>query len=136
MAGQALTPASAWAIHEGDCIDVMRTLAAESIDAVITSPPYAMQRKATYGGVPEADYPEWTVAWMREVRRVLKPDGSAVINISPHKVAGGLSDYVLRTRLALRDAGWTEIDEIVWHKTNAMPTGSPRRPKRTWESLL
>jgi site-specific DNA-methyltransferase (adenine-specific) len=127
--------AAVWAIHEGDCIDVMRTLAPESIDAVITSPPYAMQRKATYGGVPEADYPAWTVAWMREVRRVLKPDGSAVINISPHKIDGGLSDYVLRTRLALRSE-WTEIDEIVWHKTNAMPTGSPRRPKRTWESLL
>lgn len=127
---------SVWAIHEGDCIDVMRTLAPESIDAVITSPPYAMQRKATYGGVSEADYPEWTVAWMREARRTLKPDGSAIINISPHVKDGQLSDYVLRTRLALRGDGWVELGELVWHKTTAMPTGSPRRPRRAWESLL
>jgi site-specific DNA-methyltransferase (adenine-specific) len=125
-----------WSILEGDCIDVMRTLPSESVDAVITSPPYAMQRKATYGGVPESEYPAWTVAWMTEARRLLKPDGSVIINIAPHVRGGVLSDYVLRTRLALRDNGWAELDELVWHKTNAMPTGSPRRPRRSWESLL
>ena len=123
-------------LHVGDCVDVLRTLPAESVDAVVTSPPYAMQRKSTYGGIPEKDYPDWTVAWMNEVRRVLKDDGSVIINISPHKVNGGLSDYVLRTRLALRDVGWTEIDELIWDKPNPMPTGSPRRPRRSWESLL
>lgn len=124
-----------WAIHEGDCVDVMRTLAAESIDAVITSPPYAMQRKDTYGGVPEADYPAWTVAWMSEARRILKPDGNVVINIRPHVRNGQISDYTLRTRLALREAGWCEVDELIWHKPAAMPTGSPRKPRRSWESL-
>lgn len=123
-------------LHHGDCIEVMRTLPAESVDAIITSPPYAMQRKTTYGGIPEADYPAWTVAWMTEARRLLKPDGSVIINISPHKTKGGLSDYVLRTRLAIRAVGWAEIDEIVWHKKDAMPTGSPNRPRRSWESLL
>jgi site-specific DNA-methyltransferase (adenine-specific) len=127
---------SVWAIHEGDCIDVMRTLAPESIDAVITSPPYAMQRKTTYGGVPEADYPEWTVAWMREVRRVLKPDGNVVINIRPHKADGVLADYVLRSRLALREDGWAELDELIWHKPDAMPTAPANRPRRAWEHLL
>lgn len=126
---------SVWAIHEGDCIDVMRTLAPESIDAVITSPPYAMQRKATYGGIPEVDYPEWTVAWMSEVRRVLKPDGNVVINIRPHINAGQLADYTLRTRLALREDGWNEVEELIWHKTNPMPTGSRVKPRRSWESL-
>lgn len=124
-----------WAIHEGDCIEVMRRMAPESIDAIITSPPYAMQRKATYGGVPEADYPAWTVAWMNEARRLLKPDGSVVINIRPHIKNGQISDYTLRTRLALRDAGWAEVDEMIWHKRTAMPTGSPRKPRRSWESL-
>ena len=123
-------------LRHGDCIDVLRTLPAGSVDSVVTSPPYAMQRKSTYGGVPEKDYPEWTVAWMREVWRVLKDDGSVIINISPHIKNGELSDYVLRTRLALREDGWTELDELVWHKTDAMPTGSPSRPRRSWESLL
>ena len=126
---------SVWAIHHGDCIDVMRTLAAESVDAVITSPPYAMQRKATYGGIPEVDYPEWTVAWMREVRRVLRPDGNVVINIRPHVKNGQISDYTLRTRLALRDDGWNEVEELIWHKKGGAPLGAVKRPRRSWESL-
>jgi DNA modification methylase len=124
-----------WSILEGDCIEVMRDLPAESVDAIFTSPPYAMQRKATYGGVPESEYPAWTVAWMREARRLLKPDGSVIINIRPHIRNGQISDYTLRTRLALREDGWCEVDELIWHKIDAMPTGSPRKPRRSWESL-
>lgn len=123
-------------LYVGDCIDVMRSLPAGSVDAIVTSPPYAMQRGSTYGGVPEADYPEWTVAWMEEARRVLTDDGSAIINISPHVKNGELSDYVLRTRLALREDGWTELAELIWHKTTAMPVGNINRPRRHWESLL
>lgn len=124
-----------WEILEGDCIDVMRTLPAESVDAVITSPPYAEQRKATYGGVPEADYPAWTVAWMTEARRLLKPNGSVVINIRPHVRNGQISDYTLRTRLALREAGWAEIEELIWDKKGGAPVGHVGRPRRSWESL-
>ena len=127
---------SVWEILHGDCIEVMRSLPAESVDALITSPPYAMQRKDTYGGVPEAEYPAWTVAWMAEARRVLKADGSAVINIRPHVRNGQISDYVLRTRLALRADGWAEVEELIWHKSGAMPVGSVQRPRRSWESLL
>lgn len=123
-------------LHHGDCLDVMRSLPNDSVDALITSPPYAMQRKASYGGVPEREYPAWTVAWMTEAKRLLKPDGSAIINISPHMSGGQISDYVLRTRLALRDSGWLELDELIWHKTNAMPVGHVGRPRRSWESLL
>jgi DNA modification methylase len=125
----------AWSILDGDCIDVMRTLPAESVDALITSPPYAMQRKATYGGVPESEYPAWTVAWMTEARRLLKPDGSAVINIRPHVKNGQISDYTLRTRLALREAGWAEVEELIWHKKGGAPLGHVQRPRRSWESL-
>lgn len=66
---------------------------------------------------------------------MLKPTGSVLINISPHKRGGQLSDYVLRTRLSLRDAGWFELAELVWHKPNAMPTGARNRPRRSWESV-
>ena len=123
-------------LYVGDCIDVLKTLPDSSVDSVVTSPPYAMQRASTYGGIPEKDYPEWTVAWMQEVWRVLKDDGSVIINISPHVKNGELSDYVLRTRLALREAGWTELGELIWHKTKAMPVGNVKRPRRHWESLL
>ena len=123
-------------LRHGDCIDVLRTLPAGSVDSVVTSPPYAMQRKSTYGGIPEKDYPEWAVAWMQEVWRVLKDDGSVIINIRPHIKNGQISDYVLRTRLSLREAGWCELEELIWNKKGGAPLGSTRRPRRSWESLL
>jgi DNA modification methylase len=123
-------------LYHGDCIEVMASLPAESVDAIITSPPYAEQRKSTYGGIPVDEYPAWTVTWMTEAKRLLKPDGSVILNISPFKTGGQLSDYVLRTRLAIRESGWAEIEELVWHKPNAMPGGKPDRPRRVWESLL
>ena len=123
-------------LYHGDCIEVMQSLPDESVDAVITSPPYAMQRRATYGGVKEDDYPAWTVAWMSEVWRVLTPDGSAIINIRPHIRDGQISDYVLRTRLALREDGWFELEELIWHKKGGAPMGAVKRPRRSWESLL
>lgn len=123
-------------LYVGDCADVMAALPAESVDAIVTSPPYAMQRKSTYGGIPETEYPAWAVAWMNEARRILKPDGSVIINIRPHIKNGVISDYVLRTRLALRDDGWAELEELIWHKKGSAPLGSTKRPRRSYESLL
>lgn len=123
-------------VYNCDVLDALPTLPAGSIDAAVTSPPYAMQRASTYGGVPEKDYPDWTVAWMNALKPALKDDGSVIINIRPHIKNGQISDYVLRTRLALRDAGWCELEELIWHKKGGAPLGSTRRPRRSWESLL
>src|SRR5699024_7759567 len=123
-------------LYHGDCMDVMASLPAESVDAIVTSPPYAMQRRSTYGGIPESEYPAWAVAWMAEARRILKPDGSVIINIRPHIKNGVISDYVLRTRLALRGDGWAELEELIWHKKDGAPMGSTSRPRRSYEHLL
>jgi site-specific DNA-methyltransferase (adenine-specific) len=120
----------------GDCLTVMPTLAAGSVAAVVTSPPYAEQRARFYGGIPEADYPAWTVAWMAAVRRLLVPHGSVLLNIREHIRDGQMSDYVHRTRLALRADGWIECDELIWVKTGAPPVGHPGRPRRSWERIL
>jgi site-specific DNA-methyltransferase (adenine-specific) len=123
-------------VYHGDCREVLATLPGKSIDAVVTSPPYAEQRKSTYGGVPESEFPAWTVRWMDPLRRVLKPAGSVMIVIRPHIRDGVLSDYILRTRLAVRDAGWAELDELIWFKRDAPPLGRVGRPRRAWESIL
>jgi hypothetical protein len=47
-----------------------------------------------------------------------------------------VSDYVLRTRLALRDDDWKENEELIWLKPDAPPLGSKQRPRRTWEQVL
>ena len=66
-----------WTLYQGDCLDILPTLT--GVDAVVTSPPYAEQRKKLYGGVPEADYPQWTVAWLDALRPALSPSGSVLI---------------------------------------------------------
>ena len=66
----------------------------------------------------------------------MTPDGSVFLVIRPHVRDGVLSDYVLRTRLALREADWHECEELIWLKPDAPPLGSLKRPRRTWESIL
>ena len=127
---------SSYELFHGDCLDILPTLAAGSVDAVITSPPYAMQRKKQYGGIPEALYPDWTVAWLGRAKHCLKPSGSVFINIREHVKNGVISDYVHKMRLLVRDAGWYECDELIWIKPDAPPVGHPKRPRRSWERVL
>jgi site-specific DNA-methyltransferase (adenine-specific) len=123
-------------VLHGDCLDVIPTLADGSVGLVVTSPPYADQRAGHYKGVSEEDYPEFTVGWMSALAPKMAPDGSVLLVIRPHVAKGVLSDYVLRTRLAVREAGWHECEELIWLKPDAPPLGSLRRPRRTWESVL
>jgi site-specific DNA-methyltransferase (adenine-specific)/site-specific DNA-methyltransferase (cytosine-N4-specific) len=126
-------------IYNEDCFNGIPNLSQsynQFVDTVITSPPYAEQRKHQYGGIPEKEYPEWTVSWMEQIKTILKDDGSVFINIRPHLKNGQISDYVLKTRLALREAGWVECEEIPWIKPDSPPLGSINRPRRAWESVL
>lgn len=123
-----------WCVVTGDCLSILPTLPAGSVDAVVTSPPYAMQRAKLYGGIAEIDYPAWSVSWMAEAARALAKRGSVLVNIMEHKSRGCLSDYVHKTRLALRGDGWLEVDELAWIKTNAPPGSWPFR--RSWERVL
>jgi site-specific DNA-methyltransferase (adenine-specific)/site-specific DNA-methyltransferase (cytosine-N4-specific) len=120
----------------GDCLNELPKLCDRSVQAVITSPPYAEQRKHQYGGISEQEYPAWTVEWMEALRPKLTRNGSVLIVIAPHVRNGQTSDYVLRTRLALREAGWLEHIEYVWHKPDAPPLARNDWPRRTWESVL
>jgi DNA modification methylase len=123
-------------VLHGDCLDLIPTLEDGSVSLVVTSPPYAEQRAGHYGGIPEEDYPDFTVQWMTALAPKMTPDGSVFLVIRPHVKNGVLSDYVMRTRLALREAGWKECEELIWLKPDAPPLGSLHRPRRTWESLL
>ena len=123
-------------IYNIDCNDGFVLLPDKSINLIFTSPPYAEQRKFQYGGISEKDYPKWTVDWCNNVRDKLTDDGSICINIRPHLKNGQISDYVLKTRLTLREAGWIECEELIWIKPDSPPLGSINRPRRAWESIL
>lgn len=123
-------------IIQGDCLEIARQFPNNYINLIATSPPYAQQRQNQYGGIPEADYPAWTVKWADAFKHALTDDGSIAIVIRPHIRQGQISDYVLRTRLAMREAGWIECEELIWIKPDSPPLGHIQRPRRAWESIL
>ena len=120
----------------GDALSLIPTLPNRSVALALFSPPYAMQRRRQYGGVAEQDYPAWMTAIMSALRPKLTGDGSVLMVIRSHVRDGVVSDYVLRTRLALREDAWKECEELVWWKPDAPPLGSKERPRRTWEQIL
>lgn len=118
-----------------DCFEGIKMLADNSVSLVITSPPYAMQRKIYYGGICEKNYPQWTVDWLELLKPKLKDDASVCINIRPHIKNGQLSDYVAETVRQIRRHGWIECEELIWYKPDSPPMGSIQRPRRAWESI-
>lgn len=64
----------------GDSTQELKKLEACSIDLIVTSPPYADQRKNTYGGIKPDEYVDWFLPISAELLRVLKPSGSFFLN--------------------------------------------------------
>ncbi len=120
----------------GDSKDVLKTLDADSIDLVFTSPPYADRRVHTYGGIKPENYVEWFLPISEQLLRVLKPDGTFILNIKEKAENGERHTYVLELILALRKQGWLWTEEFVWHKKNCYPGKWPNRFRDAWERLL
>lgn len=123
-------------LYQGDCLDVLRSLPDNSVSLIITSPPYASQRKSTYGGIPESQYVDWFLSISSEMLRVLKPDGTFILNIKENVKNGERSTYVLELIIALRNQGWLWTEEFIWNKRNSFPGKWPNRFRDGWERLL
>lgn len=189
-------------IHQGDCREVLPTLAAESVQCCVTSPPYwglrdygtakwqggdlacshaprAQQRGTFDGGMPASlrdkprnvckcgavrvdsqlgleptpeAYVENMVRVFREVRRVLRPDGVAFLNLgdsyatfagrafTPGGGAGlkpkDLVGIPWRVAFALQSDGWWLRSAIVWHKPAPMPESVRDRPTSSYEIVF
>ncbi len=123
-------------IFNGDCCDLLPTLPDSSVDLIVTSPPYADQRKHTYGGIDPDHYVEWFVPIAAELKRVLKPSGSFILNIKERVVDGERHTYVLELIIALRKQGWMWTEEYIWHKRNSYPGKWPNRFRDAWERCL
>lgn len=120
----------------GDCADELAGLDENSIDLIITSPPYADQRKNSYGGIHPDKYVEWFLPISEELLRVLKPTGTFVLNIKERVVNGERHTYVIELILAMRRQGWLWTEEFIWHKKNSYPGKWPNRFRDSWERLL
>lgn len=128
-------PVSSHIIH-GDCLDVLRGLPDNSVDLIVTSPPYADQRAKTYGGVKPEDYVDWFRPIGVELFRVLKEDGTFILNIKEKVVNGERHTYVLELIIALREMGWKWTEEFIWSKKNSFPGKWSNRFRDGWERLL
>lgn len=123
-------------IYNDDCLKVLKTMPDECIDLIVTSPPYADNRKKTYGGVPVDKYVEWFLPISHELKRVLKPTGSFILNIKERTVDGERGTYVLELILEMRKQGWLWTEEYIWHKKNCYPGKWPNRFRDAWERCL
>lgn len=120
----------------GDCGSVLSGIQDNSIDLIVTSPPYTDRRADTYGGIKPKEYVEWFTPKSEEFLRVLKPTGTFILNIKEATVDREKSLYVLHLILALKEQGWFWTEEFIWHKKNSFPGKWPNRFRDGWERLL
>ena len=120
----------------GDSNKMLKTLSDNSVDLVVTSPPFADQRKGTYGGINPDKYVEWILPITKELLRVLKPSGTFILNIKEKVQNGERSTYVMKLILEMRKQGWLWTEEFIWHKKNCYPGKWPNRFRDAWERIL
>lgn len=123
-------------IFLGDCKDILKKFNDNCIDLIFTSPPYADRRTHTYGGIRPEEYVDWFLLRSEQFLRVLKPEGTFVLNIKEKAENGERHTYVLELILALRKQGWLWTEEFIWHKKNCYPGKWPNRFRDAWERLL
>jgi len=120
----------------GDCEEVLKDFPSDSVDLIVTSPPYADSRNKTYGGIHPNKYVEWFSPKSKQFLRVLKPSGTFVLNIKEKVVNGERHTYVLELILKMREQDWLWTEEFVWHKKNCYPGKWPNRFRDAWERCL
>jgi len=123
-------------IYLGDCGEILKTFPENSIDLIVTSPPYAYNRKSTYGGVPIKKYVSWFLPISGQLKRVLKPEGSFIFNIKERVVNGERHTYVIELILEMKKQGWLWTEEYIWHKKNCYPGKWNNRFRDAWERCL
>ena len=131
-------------ILKGDCIQRMRELPAASVDMIFADPPYNLQLGgdlfrpdgSQVDAVDDdwdkfdslATYDRFTHAWLREAKRILKPQGSIWVIGSYHNI--------FRVGTALQDQGYWILNDIVWRKANPMPNFKGTRFTNAHETLI
>lgn len=110
-------------IYPGDSLELLKQLPADSIDLVITSPPYStLKRYIDNPGVPADKYVDWFLPYCAEICRVIKPTGSFILNIND-KVEGGfrhpyvfdlISEIHKKTELKM-------FERLFWNKMKGLP---------------
>ena len=112
-------------IYHADSLDYMRTLSGESVNLIMTSPPFGLVRKKDYGNVDAHEYLDWFRSFAEQFYRILRKDGSFVIDIGGAWIAGqptrSLYHYELMIMLC-REYGFHLAQEFFWWNPSKLPT--------------
>ncbi len=131
-------------IIQGDCVEVLKTFPEKCIDLIFADPPYNLQLRnqllrpnhTVVDGVDDAwdqfadfaAYDTFTRNWLSECRRVLKDDGTIWVIGSYHNI--------FRVGTIMMDLGYWILNDVIWHKTNAMPNFRGTRFQNATETLI
>lgn len=111
------------ATFHADSLDMLRRMPSDSVDLVMTSPPFALARKKEYGNEPVDRYLEWFMPFCLEIKRVLKPDGSFVLDIGGAWIPGSPVRSVYHFDLAVRlTKEFFLAQEFYWYNPARLPT--------------
>lgn len=109
----------------GDSRSLLKTLADESVNLVITSPPFALQRQKSYGNVEQEEYVEWLLEFAKLIHRKLRLDGSFVIDLGGAYVKGAPVRSLYNFRLLLRlcdELGFFLAEDFYWFNPAKLPS--------------
>lgn len=123
----------------GDCEKILKeNFSSNCIDLIMTSPPYAntSNRGKVYGGIHPDKYVDWFLPKSEQFLRVLKSNGTFILNIKERVVNAERHVYVINLILEMRKQGWLWTEEFIWHKKTCYPGKWPNRFRDAWERLL
>lgn len=109
----------------GNAAQLIQDLTDESIDLVFTSPPFALQRQKEYGNVGQDGYVDWLLKFASQVKRVLKPSGSFVLDLGGAYQKGRPVRSLHNYRVLLRmcdELGWNLAEEFFWFNPAKLPS--------------
>lgn len=113
------------AMFLGDATAVLRDVPDSSISLILTSPPFPLQKKKKYGNEPPDKYNAWFLAFAREFRRILKPDGSLVVEFgsgwNKGKPTRSIYQYEILVSLC-RKYKFHLAQDFYWYNTAKLPT--------------
>lgn len=110
-------------IYQGDCLTLLKKLGDESINCVITSPPYSnIKMYIDDNGVHPDNYVEWFMPIVKEIFRVLKPDGSFILNINDKCDRGFRHPYVFDLISTIhKETKFKMFERLFWNKMKGLP---------------
>jgi site-specific DNA-methyltransferase (cytosine-N4-specific) len=111
--------------YEGDARRLLAALPSNSIDLVVTSPPYALEFQKEYGNAKKADYVAWLRPFAEQIHRVLSPTGSLVLNMGGSYNPGSPTRSLYHYKVVLmlvEQAGFHLAHECFWHNPAKRPS--------------